>query len=139
MPVSFDSIKISEVYSHNFLAKTWGYAAYQALARDVVTPKSDSKVILFVTADKQEWIQQYTNKLQGDMLIWEGPNDHFAEDRMLRAKDSGEEIHLFFRARHHTDFIYYGKIELETATIESKHPSQFTFCLTEYNQYITWL
>ena len=133
MPVSFDLLKIGEVYSRNFLAKTWGYAAYQALARGVVTPKGDSKIILFVTADKQEWIQQYTDKLQGDVLIWEGPNDHFAEDRMLRMKNSGEEIHLFFRARHHTDFIYYGKIDVENATIEAKRPSQFTFRLTEYH------
>ena len=134
MPVSFESIKIGEVYSRNFLAKTWGYAAYQALARGVVTPKGDSKIILFVTADKQEWIQQYTDKLQGDVLIWEGPNDHFAEGRMLNVKDSGEEIHLFFRARHHTDFTYYGKIEVEGATIESKRPSRFTFRLTEYHK-----
>lgn len=133
MPVSFDIIKIGEVYSRNFLAKTWGYAAYQALARGVVTPKGDSKIILFVTADKQEWIQQYTDKLQGDVLIWEGPNDHFAEDRLLRAKDFGEEIHLFFRDRHHTDFIYYGRIDVESATIELKRPSQFTFRLTEYH------
>lgn len=133
MPVSFDLIKIGEVYSRNFLAKTWGYAAYQALARGVVTPKGDSKIILFVTANKQQWIQQYTDKLQGDILIWEGPNDHFAEERMLRAKNSGEEIHLFFRARHHTDFIYYGRLEVESTQIELKRPSQFTFRLSEYN------
>ena len=52
---------------------------------------------------------------------------------MLRAKDFSEEIHLFFRARHHTDFIYYGRIDVESATIESKRPSQFTFRLTEYH------
>jgi putative restriction endonuclease len=57
MLVSFDSIKIGEVYSRIFLAKIWGYSAYQALARGVVTPKRDSKIILFVTADKQKWIQ----------------------------------------------------------------------------------
>lgn len=54
MPVSLDTIKIGEVYSRNFLAKIWGYAAYQVLARGVVTPKKDLKIILFVTSDKQE-------------------------------------------------------------------------------------
>lgn len=133
MPISFNQIKIGDVYSRNYLAQIWGYAAYQALARGVVTPKRDSKIILFVTADKQEWIQQYTDKLQGDTLVWEGPNDHFAEDRMLKAKDLGEEIHLFFRAKHHTDFTYYGRIEIEESVVESKRPSQFTSRLSEYN------
>lgn len=132
MPVSFDLIKIGEVYSRNFLAKTWGYAAYQALARGVVTPKGDSKIILFVTADKQEWIQQYTYKRQGDILNWEGPNDHIAEEGMLKARDSGEEIHLFFRVGHHTDFTYYGIIDVESVTIELKRPSQSKFRLSEY-------
>lgn len=134
MAVSFDLIKIGEVYSRNFLAKIWGYAAYQALARGVVTLKGDSKIILFVTADKQEWIQQYTDKLQGDILNWEGPNDHFAERRMLKASDTGEEIHLFFRAKHHTDFIYYGRIDVETSQLATELPSKFTFRLIDYSK-----
>ncbi|GAB3793182.1 hypothetical protein GCM10028819_04400 [Spirosoma humi] len=132
MLVSFDLIIIGKDYSRKFLAEAWGYAAFQALARGVVTPKGDSKIILFVTAEKQGSLAKYADKLLDEYLHWEVPNDHFAESRMVNAWSNGEEIHLFFRAIHHTDFIYFGKIEIVSIELESQHPSKFIFHLNEY-------
>ncbi|QDK83247.1 hypothetical protein EXU85_33465 [Spirosoma sp. KCTC 42546] len=132
MHVSFDSIKIGQEYSRKFLAEIWNYAAYQALARGVVAPKGDSKIILFVTAEKQGSLEQYADKLVDEYLHWEGPNDHFAENRIVYARSNGEEIHLFFRAIHHTNFIYFGKIEVVSIELESQYPSKFVFHLNEY-------
>lgn len=129
MPVSFNSISVGSTYSRNELADLWGYAGYQALARGVVTPRNDYKMILFVTAEKQESLEQYQDELNGKILKWEGPNDHFAENRMINAAENGEEIHLFYRDRHHSDFTYYGQIDLEKFQLFDNYPSKFVFSL----------
>ncbi|WP_245859605.1 HNH endonuclease [Spirosoma aerolatum] len=132
MHISFDLLKIGESYSRVFLAEIWGYAAYQALARGVVTPKGVSKIILFVTSKKQESSTQYSDKLINEYLHWEGPNDHFAETRMVNARYNGEEIHLFFRTIHHSNFTYFGKIEVVDVELEINRPSRFIFHLNDY-------
>src|SRR4051794_6276050 len=109
MPLSFKDIRVGGFYTRKELAEIWGYASYQALARGVVTPRADNKIVLFVTEDKQQSAVQYADRLSEDILKWEGPTDHFAEERMLRADSSGDEIHLFYRERHREGFRYCGK------------------------------
>jgi hypothetical protein len=129
MPVSFANIVRGREYSRNALAKVWGYSSYHAIARGVVTPQSTNKIILFVTEKKQEFQMQYADRLDRDVLHWEGPTDHFAESRMLSAATSGDEIHLFYRIRHHTDFTYMGRLTLVSNRAHANRPSQFTFKL----------
>lgn len=54
-----------------------------------------------------------------------GPNDHFAEDRMVKSKDTGDEIHVFHRAKHHSDFIYLGQVEVLKHIPQMERPSEF--------------
>jgi putative restriction endonuclease len=129
MPVSFAQIKVGESYSRQELAVLWGYAGFQALARGVATPKDDNKIILFVTHEKQTNAEQYEDELSEGKLHWEGPTDHFAEDRILATATSGDEIHLFFRERHHTDFVYHGRLEVVRCDRQTDHPSRFVFCI----------
>ena len=124
--------KLGGSYSRHDLARLWGYTSFHALARGVVTPRGDNKIVLFVTADKQRSAEQYQDELMEDRLHWEGPTDHFAEDRMLSAKTSGDEIHLFFRERHHSDFVYCGQLEVLKCERRTSRPSQFVFRLIEY-------
>lgn len=131
MPISFDAIKIGEYYSRPTLAKIWGYKDYHALARGVFTPKNDTKIILFVTAVKQESVEQYNDRLIDNILHWEGPKGHSGEDRILSARANGTEIHLFFRKQHHSDFMYCGKLGLIISTLETTRPSKFTFELLD--------
>ena len=127
MPITFSNIHVGESYSRPSLASLWGYASYEAISRGVVTPKEDNKIVLFVTEQKQESAEPYVDRLNGKVLQWEGPNDHFAEGRMLAAAVSGEEIHLFHRDRHHSDFVYIGMLKSISQSVRKGSPSKFTF------------
>lgn len=127
MPISFSKITRGSTYSRKMLAELWGYSGFQAIARGVITPKNDNKIVLFVTEEKQSSAEQYANFLTGKILEWEGPTDHFAEERLVNTATSGEEIHLFHRSRHHTDFTYYGQLKVLQHTQHSNSPSQFRF------------
>lgn len=125
MPVTFSGIVKGQQYSRKQLASLWGYSSFHAIARGVVTPQNDNKIVLFVTEQKQDFQEQYEDRLKGCVLEWEGPTDHFGEQRMLDARKSGDEIHVFHRPRHHMDFTYLGR----GAVIEYEHhanrPSKF--------------
>lgn len=127
MPISFVNIAKGFSYSRQTLAELWGYTSFHAIARGVVTPRNDNKIVLFVTEEKQSSAEQYVDRLSGNTLEWEGPTDHFAEDRMLRAEASGEEIHLFHRERHHSDFTYCGHLKVLCHTLHGNRPSHFKF------------
>lgn len=125
MSISFAKITKSTMYSRRTLAELWGYTSFNAIARGVVTPRDDNKIILFVTEQKQSSAAQYADRLSGNVLEWEGPNDHFAEDRMIKAEANGDEIHLFYRARHHSDFTYCGRLKVLSYTLHADRPSHF--------------
>jgi hypothetical protein len=127
MPVVFQNVQVGLRYSRPELAEIWGYAGYQALARGVVTPRDNNKIILFVTEEKQNFQEQYQDRLISDRLEWEGPTDHFAEDRMIHSSRNGEEIHIFHRKRHHMDFTYLGQGRITNYSLSSTAPSRFTF------------
>lgn len=129
MPISFAKIHQGAKYSRQTLAELWGYSSFHAIARGVVTPRDDNKIVLFVTEEKQSSAEQYSDRLAGNILEWEGPTDHFAEDRMLEAVERGDEIHLFHRDRHHTDFTYYGRLAVINSVLHTNRPSHFTFQL----------
>ena len=129
MSISFSKITKGSSYSRQTLAELWGYTSFHAIARGVVTPREDNKIILFVTEEKQSSAEQYADRLFGDILEWEGPTDHFAEDRMLNAEAKGEEIHLFHRERHHSDFTYYGRLRVLSHVLHSNRPSHFKFAV----------
>lgn len=129
MPISFAKIAKGSSYSRQTLAELWGYTSFHAIARGVVTPRNDNKIVLFVTEEKQSSAEQYADRLSGNTLEWEGPTDHFAEDRMLNAEANGEEIHLFHRERHHSDFTYCGRLKVLSHTLHGNRPSHFKFAV----------
>ncbi|RZU42789.1 DUF3427 domain-containing protein [Edaphobacter modestus] len=127
MPIEFAQLKPGELYSRQILAELWSYKTFHALARGVVTPAGDNKIVLFVTENKQTSSEQYEDKLHEKTLDWEGPNDHFAEKRMLATSTTGEEIHLFHRERHHSDFVYVGQLKILQTELNIDKPSRFRF------------
>ena len=104
-----------------------GYAGIEALQRGVVTPRGDNKIILFVTENKNPDAIQYRDRLVGDTLEWEGPNDHFAEDRMVGAPNSRDEIHVFYRMNPNEKFTYQGLLDIVSVDRRTDVPSRFTF------------
>lgn len=129
MSIQFSSIRNGSDYSRQYLAQLWNYSSFNAIARGVVTPRGDNKIVLFVTKNKQESAEQYRNDLIGSKLSWEGPTDHFAEQRMMNAGPGGDQIHVFYRERHHMDFTYLGEARVSNSTLRTDAPSSFTFDL----------
>jgi putative restriction endonuclease len=128
MRVSFARLTKGLSYSRQDLARLWGYQGYQALARGFVTPGGDNKIILFITEDEgqQHTVQKYSNHFDGRILVMDGPEDHFAEQRVLAAGYTNDEIHLFYREEHSDDFTYVGEVRLVTSQINKGKPSRFT-------------
>lgn len=127
MAVDFQLLQIGQTYDRPYLAKLWGYEGYQGLSRGVVTPRGSGVIILFVTKEKQESLTQYSDYLDGSRLIWEGEQGRGSDRRIVEAGDRGEEIHLFYRERHHSPFVYYGVILLKEHALSKSGPSKFVF------------
>ncbi|WP_196799387.1 HNH endonuclease [Thioalkalivibrio sp. ALgr3] len=129
MPVNFDNLVVGKEYERPELADLWGYKGYQAISRGVVTPSDSNVIILFVTKEKQQALTQYVDYIDGDRLYWEGEAKHSNDDRIIHARDRGEQIHLFYREVHHSPFVYYGEIHLLSYELHTDVPSRFVFSL----------
>lgn len=127
MSVSLHGIEVGTFWSRKALAERWGYKGYQALARGVVTPAGDNKIILFVTRLKQPTAVNYRDDLVKETLYWQGPTDHFGEERLLASRTNNDEVHLFFRQKHHTNFEYCGRVNLTSFELSAVHSSSFVF------------
>lgn len=127
MPVSFEQLQIGETYSRAYLAQLWGYRGREAISRGVVTPAGQRVITLFVTKDMQGSSEHYNNYIDGTRLHWEGENSHANDLRVVRAKQTGDEIHLFYREESRSDFVYLGQLQLESHTLLKDRPSQFVF------------
>jgi hypothetical protein len=123
----FQQLSLGGSYSRPSLAKLWGYRSYHALARGVVTPKGSNTIILFVTEQKQASQAPYEDLLKEGKLFWDGPKSHGPDERIVRAAENGDEIHLFHRRRHHADFEYLGKLHLIDHVRRTRNPSSFVF------------
>jgi putative restriction endonuclease len=127
MPISFERLVLGKKYGRLGLAALWGYAKYNAIARGVVTPAGDNKIVLFVTAEKLENMTQYKDYFVGDRLYWDGETNHANDKRVINAAGAGDEIHLFYRERPRSDFTYFGTITLIEHTLNRDTPSRFVF------------
>ena len=126
MPVSFEGISQGQRYTRPALAKRWGYASYEAISRGAVTPAGTPFIILFITKDKQTFLPQYNDTLVGDRLMIEGENSHTADARIVAARSRGDQIHLFYRERHHAEFDK-GRGVLGRIRTAPDRPSHFEF------------
>lgn len=127
MPVSFDDIIVGREYDRPELAKKWGYQSYQAIAKGVVTPRDTPYIILFITKEKQSFLTQYQDDFADGVLEIEGETSHMADNRIVNAESNDDEIHLFYRQRHHSLFVYQGQVFLTDYTLLAQSPSQFRF------------
>ncbi|MGA2721581.1 MAG: hypothetical protein ABSG79_04125 [Bryobacteraceae bacterium] len=128
MPISFESLTIGGSYSRPFLASLWGYKGWAALARGVITPANENLIILFITKDKQKDLPQYQDTFDGEVLRVEGEDGHKHDDRLVSSRSNGDEVHLFYRERHHSEFTYEGKVVVEEyQLLTGSNPSRFVF------------
>ncbi len=139
MAVDFSTLRIGREYDRPGLAELWGYESFQAISRGVITPSGTNYIIFFVTKEKQSSSTQYTDYLDGRTLHWEGEEKHGSDGRIVRAKEKGDEIHLFYREIHHSPFTYYGQIRLVSSTLRLDAPSSFVFTLNQPESQTTLL
>jgi len=127
MPVTFESVLQGEEYDRPTLASLWGYQSWNALGRGIVTPANEKTIVLFVTKEKQETLTQYEDHFDGDTLHMEGETNHSHDDRLVNAERIGDQIHLFYRERHHSSFTYFGEVWLVHSSIHQDKPCRFVF------------
>lgn len=127
MRVSFHSFTVGGKYTRPQLAELWGCQGHEALSRGVVTPAGDNKIILFVTREKRPGDTPYHNDLVGSVLLWEGPEKHIEDDRVIAHQTAGDEIHVFYRVKHEDPFTYVGQMTLYCAQRFELQPSRFVF------------
>jgi hypothetical protein len=102
--VTFDGLVVGGTYERPELAAMWGYKDWHAIGRGIVTPAKHNVVILFVTREKQAALTQYQDHFEGDELHMDGETNHAADQRIVTASSAGDQIHLFYRDRHHSPF-----------------------------------
>ncbi len=129
MPVSFEKVTLGGSYDRPTLAALWGYKTWRAIGKGIFTPASQNLIVIFITKEKQEALPQYEDILDGDFLRMEGEESHRSDDRLIRAHADGDEVHLFYRERHHSHFTYRGQVKLESFERASSQPSRFMFRL----------
>src|ERR1022692_180506 len=120
-------LEIGTGYDRKVLARLWGLAGFQAIGRDVFTPKGVGQIFLLVTRERLGWMTQYNNFLDSDLLFWDGEKGHGSDDRIANASRNGEEIHLFYRHHRLTPFTYHGKVIMIRCNRFTDHPSEFVF------------
>jgi putative restriction endonuclease len=126
MPISFDRLEKGVAYDRPTLARLWGYKSWRAFGKGVFTPRGEQLILLFITEQKQEALPQYRDMFDGEVLKIEGELGHGSDERIIQAKQSGDKIHVFHRKRHHEPFTYEGEFDVESYTLHSNRPSQFT-------------
>lgn len=127
--LDLSGLQLGRKYGRPWLAAKWGFAGPEAISKGVFCPKGGGQIILFVTRIKQKSLEQFNDYISGEYLFWEGESKHGNDQRIVRAGQTGEGIHLFYREIHHSDFEYKGLVELIDHRLLSNKPSNFVFRL----------
>ena len=130
MAVTFESIPVGSTITRPDLARMWNYRGWRGFGKGAFTPSNDNKIVLFITKEKQTHLTQYDDSLEGDVLAIDGERNHRTDLRIANAQRNGDEIHLFYRQRHHSPFTYHGQLTLSSHQLHTDRPSKFVFQLT---------
>ena len=114
-------------YTRKQIAARWGYDGEEAIWRGVVTPRGTQQIWLFVTREKQTSLTQYNDSIYDNVLLWESEKRHGNDQRIVNTLATGEKMFLFFRSKHHQEFIYFGRIRLLNYKLNAERPSHFAF------------
>lgn len=126
--IDFDALTIGNKYDRPTLSKLWGYKTFNAISRGVFSPQGKDILIFFITKEKQQALTQYEDHIVSDILFWEGEKGHGTDKRIIERKD---QIFVFYRERHHSDFTFEGRAILRSYNLFADRPSKFTFELID--------
>ena len=117
--------KLWQNYTRKQIAAELGYQSDAATHCGVVCPKNTNKIWLFVTRKQQT--ARYNNSIYANILLWEGQKGHRTDQRIINSPATSDKIFLFFRAKHHQELIYFGRIRLLKYERNTTTPSRFVF------------
>lgn len=126
--VDFSNIILDERYDRITLAKMWDYKSIDAIRRGVVAPQGKELLILFITKEKHRGMTPYEDRIDQDILYWEGERAHGYDGRIVTKKDI---VHVFYREKERIKFIYKGRAVLTNYNLGTVRPSKFKFQLID--------
>ncbi len=105
-----EKIRPGELYTRKQLASMFSIAD-ATINTGVFQPKGHSSVWLFVTEKKPANRIQYTDRLAGDVLFWQGQSSGRSDQLIIDHEDRGLELLLFYREKADSPFRYEGIFE----------------------------
>ena len=128
--LDLSGLQLGRKYGRPWLAAKWGFAGPEAIIQGCVLSEGrKTKILLFVTRIKQKSLEQFNDYISGEICFGRVKNSTENDQRIVRAGQTAEDIHLFYREIHHSDFEYKGLVELIDHKLLSDEPSKFVFRL----------
>lgn len=122
-----DVLKEGEVYSRTEDLAPRFRITDATLNTGVFQPKGSRSIWLFVTLKKTSDRTQYVDRLEGDVLHWEGQTSGRSDARIINHEADGNELLVFYREskqQHpHAGFTYEGRFQY--LSHEPGNPSSF--------------
>ena len=121
-----DHLTIGKVYSRAHLREMFNITD-ATINTGIFQPSGHDAVWLFVTENKTPDRTQYEDKLEGDILEWDGQTFGRKDDLIIRHSERGLEVLLFFRREKYefpdAGFRYEGPFEY--VSHEGSNPTHF--------------
>jgi putative restriction endonuclease len=102
-----EKIALGELYTRKKLISIFAISD-ATINTGVFRPKGYSSVWLFVTEKKPANRTQYTDRLAGDILHWQGQSTGRTDDLIINHEDRGLELLVFYRKKADEPFRYEG-------------------------------
>lgn len=125
-------LQIGAVYTRKEFVPLVGVRSFEALSTGVVAPRAGLRsTLLFVTEQKKSGRTAYEDRLEGDLLYWQGQEQRRTDHWVSEAHARGVEILVFHR--HHWNnfadagFRYLGSFECVShqPPLSGEGPSDF--------------
>lgn len=97
-------LEIGAIYTRKDLVPIVGVKSFEALSTGVFVPREGMRsTLLFVTEQKKSGRTAYEDRLEGDLLYWQGQEQRRTDHWVSEARERGVEI-LVFHRHHYNDF-----------------------------------
>jgi hypothetical protein len=129
-----DVLKLGSVYTRNQLKDDFSITD-KTLYTGVFRPPTHDSIWLFVTAKKSEDMTKYVDRLDGDILYWQGQLAGHKDSSIIDHAKNGLELVVFYRpSEHHysaSGFRFEGPFEYKDHS--GKSPTDFILQRTKGN------
>lgn len=129
-----DYLEVNNTYSRSDLLPILEFKNINAFRKGVVSKQKENFLLLFVTEHKHSDIPNYSDKMNENILEWEGPEKHSYESKII---SGNYYLLLMYRNKNRERFAYKGMLELVRYQPELDVPSKFVFNLIENEKTIS--